>query len=190
MEAQRSALDVLAQNLALVQTADAAHPVHTLVPQFVSGPQGDDFAASLASLDVSDRDDDAADADDAAGAFGSVDEASFGPDSLDASDSLPGQIRFAGVRPSSVAVSGVDAVSEMGGVLGAQRSFEAGASVFDTGKRLIERLRTWGERWRPNRGHEPGSELAEHARPHAGPRRVPRRRASRNGPDHFHAARG
>ena len=47
MEAQRSALDVLAQNLALVQTADPKHPVHTLVPQFSSTPEGDEFAASL-----------------------------------------------------------------------------------------------------------------------------------------------
>jgi len=35
-------------------------------------------------------------------------------------------------------VTGVDAVSEMVAVLGAQRAYEANASVFDTGKRLIQ----------------------------------------------------
>jgi flagellar basal body rod protein FlgC len=139
MEAQRSALDVLAQNLALVQTADAKHPVHTLVPQFATTAGGDDFAAALDASDATDGDDD----DDSAGVPGSIEMASLSDvddtASDDVSNPLPGQIRFAGVRPSAVAVTGVDAVSEMVGVLGAQRAFEASASVFDTGKRLIEK---------------------------------------------------
>jgi flagellar basal body rod protein FlgG len=142
MEAQRSALDVLAQNLALVQTADAKHPVHTLVPQFATVPGGqDDFAASLAAVDPADGGDDDDD-EDSAGVPGSIEMASFGDDapaSDDVSNPLPGQIQFAGVRPSATMVTGVDAVSEMVGVLGAQRAFEASASVFDTGKRLIEK---------------------------------------------------
>lgn len=141
MEAQRSALDVLAQNLALVQTADPKHPVHTLVPQFTSTPEGDEFAASLAAAGQDFPDD-------APSALGSVEEASFDEGEMDhqgdgdttfAPGPLPGQIAFAGVRPSQTAVTGVDAVSEMVGVLGAQRAFEASAAVFDTGKRLIEK---------------------------------------------------
>lgn len=133
MEAQRSALDVLAANLALVQTADAAHPVHPLVPQFSSTPTDDDFAASLASLGVTQT------GDDGDFATGPDAEPSFAADLPDALDPLPGQVRFAGARPSPTAVSGIDAVSEMVGVLDAQRAFEADASVFDTGKRLIEK---------------------------------------------------
>jgi flagellar basal body rod protein FlgC len=144
MEAQRSALDVLARNLALVQSADAKHPVHTLVPQFATVPGSeDDFAASLAAFDPADGDlAEDGDDDNSAGVPASIEMASLGDDAAasdDVPNALPGQIEFAGVRPSANAVTGVDAVSEMVGVLGAQRAFEASASVFDTGKRLIEK---------------------------------------------------
>ena len=110
MEAQRSALDVLAQNLALVQTADPKHPVHTLVPQFTSTPEGDEFAASLAAADK------------ARAQFKQMKTA------LVAAEAELGQLAAA-----------VIATNEKLGVLGAQRAFEASAAVFDTGKRLIEK---------------------------------------------------
>ena len=62
--------------------------------------------------------------------------AEFGDDEATA---LPGEVAFAGARPSGQAITGIDAVTEMVSVLGAQRAFEANASVFDTGKRLIDR---------------------------------------------------
>lgn len=121
MDAQRSALDVLARNVAVAETAGRTHPVHPLVPQFaVAGDDdgdddGDGFAATLAGIGADMGD---GEGDDAA---------------------LPGQVAFAGARPSARAITGIDAVSEMVSVLGAQRAFEANASVFDTGKRLIDR---------------------------------------------------
>jgi flagellar basal-body rod protein FlgC len=47
------------------------------------------------------------------------------------------QIRFLGTQPQRGA--DVDAVTEMVSVLDAQRAYEANASVFDAGKRLMER---------------------------------------------------
>jgi len=46
-------------------------------------------------------------------------------------------VRYLGPSPQRGA--DVDAVTEMVSVLGAQRAYEANASVFDLGKRLAER---------------------------------------------------
>ncbi len=156
MDAQRSALDVLARNVAVAQTAGRDHPVHPLVPQFaVAGddaPDGDDgaaFAATLASFgggtSVENDSDDAQATDDASAATSDGSQAFFegagGVQALgdDDAEPLPGQVAFAGARPSAQSVTGIDAVSEMVAVLGAQRAFEADASVFDSGKRLVEK---------------------------------------------------
>jgi flagellar basal body rod protein FlgC len=141
MDAQRSALDVLARNVAVAQTAGRTHPVHPLDPQFaVAGEGGADddgseFAASLAaSLESAPSAEAALDAD------GAGDDAvDDGGAPVDDSAPLPGQVVFAGARPSARTVTGIDAVSEMVSVLDAQRAFEADASVFDSGKRLVEK---------------------------------------------------
>lgn len=128
MDAQRGALDVLAHNVALAQTAGPGHAVHPLVPELaVSGEEDpiDAFTASIPSEPTDDGDDD--------GGTPSMMQGVL------ANDPLPGEVRFAGAHPSPNAVSGIDAVSEMVGVLNAQRSYEANASVFDIGKQLIER---------------------------------------------------
>ncbi len=128
MDAQHSALDVLARNVASTQTADSAHPVHPLVPQF----------AVLADDDL---DDDGIDFNRLVGAVrgmpGNLDASAEDDDDDD--EPLAGQVEYAGATPSPRAVTGVDAVSEMVSVLGAQRSFEADASVFDAGKQLVSR---------------------------------------------------
>lgn len=131
MDAQKSALDVLARNVAITETASPDHPVHALEPQFaVAGEDdgdgnGDDaqFSAALASSSGG-----------APSPFGVDGESDDG-----AGTQLPGQVSFAGARLGKAAVTGVDAVSEMVAVLGAQRAYEANASVFDTGKRLVEK---------------------------------------------------
>ena len=131
MDAQRSALDVLARNVAMTQTADARHPVRPLEPQFAIATGDDDdapgddasFASALASVGGT-RDDDAV---------------AFGGDDDGAEAALPGSVAFAGARPGARVVTGADAVGEMVAVLGAQRAYEADASIFDTGKRLVER---------------------------------------------------
>ena len=63
--------------------------------------------------------------------------ADVGDDADDDEAPLAGEVSYAGARPSAQAVTGIDAVSEMVAVLGAQRSFEADASVFDAGKQLV-----------------------------------------------------
>ncbi len=129
MDAQHSALDVLARNVAVTQTADRTHPVHPLVPQF-------------AVLGADDADDDGVSFSRLVGGLTSapVDRDSIPDESIDADDKEPlaGQVAYTGAAPSPRAVTGVDAVSEMVSVLGAQRSFEADASVFDAGKQLIQ----------------------------------------------------
>jgi flagellar basal body rod protein FlgC len=177
MDAQRSALDVLAHNVQLVQTADRTHPVHPLVPQFaVADDDAADFEQTLSAAFGSSMSGDAGDADDSGGMTGPslgdagfADQPTLGSESgmaavaalpgagggvgADGSDgvsagpfelgddggALPGEVRFSGARASKAAVTGIDAVSEMVAVLGAQRAFEADASTFDTGKRLIEK---------------------------------------------------
>ncbi|MBD5606612.1 MAG: hypothetical protein IAI48_16195, partial [Candidatus Eremiobacteraeota bacterium] len=56
-------------------------------------------------------------------------------DSASEADDVP--VRYLGATPERGV--DVDAVSEMVSVLGAQRAYEANASVFDLGKRLAER---------------------------------------------------
>ncbi len=139
MDAQRSALNVLARNVAVAQTADRDHPVHPLDPQFAvagDGAADDDgaqFSAALAML----------------GSDAGADEVDAAPQTVeddaepqmpgDDAGPLPGQVVFAGASPGARSVTGIDAVSEMVAVLGAQRAFEADASVFDTGKRLVQK---------------------------------------------------
>ena len=120
MKAQRAAMDVEARNVALAQTGDVRHPAHGFVPQFASvlaasdadlpGPAAPDTAIE-ARMDESDG---SAAGDDAQGAV----------------------VAFAGVRPS---LQPIDSIGEMVSVLDAQRAYEADASVFDVGKRLIQR---------------------------------------------------
>lgn len=132
MDAQKSALDVLARNVALTESASPGHPVHTLEPQFaVAGEDDDDtgegdasFSAALASATTSEP---------------GFDDAGMGDGDAAMTQQMPGQVSFAGAQQSARAVTGVDAVSEMVAVLGAQRAYEANATVFDTGKRLIEK---------------------------------------------------
>jgi len=118
MDAQRGALDVFARNVALMQTADRAHPIHPLEPSYAVANDDDggidgEFAAELSRLS------------------GDGEEADDEP--------LPGAIAFAGSKPSATLATGGDAVAEMVSVLDAQRAYEADASVFDSGKRLVEK---------------------------------------------------
>jgi flagellar basal body rod protein FlgC len=144
MDAQRSALDVLAGNVAMTETADPKHPVHPMQPQFaIAGGDEDEsdgdateFAAALGTSVSFASYSPSADGD---GTSAGSDAGMDGGSDLDDDPAmLPGQVAFAGARPSARAVTGVDAVSEMVAVLGAQRAYEANASVFDTGKRLIQ----------------------------------------------------
>lgn len=119
MDAQRGALDVYARNVALMQTADRAHPIHPLEPSYAVANDDDggidgEFAAEMSRL------------------------SGDGDDSGD-DDVLPGAISFAGAKPSATLATGGDAVAEMVSVLDAQRAYEANASVFDSGKRLVEK---------------------------------------------------
>jgi flagellar basal-body rod protein FlgC len=112
MDAERSALDLAARNVAAAQATDGA-AFERLVPKFALAPsaQDDDGIEPPADLGDSPRDED------------------------DDADALP--VRYIG----STAERGadVDAVTEMVAVLDAQRAYEANASVFDIGKRLSER---------------------------------------------------
>jgi len=130
MGAQRSALDVLARNMATVQTATPAHPVHPLVPQFaVTGDSDGDASQSFRLALASDNP-----------ANDAFDEPAFDGAILGADENgLPGSIAFTGASPSPRAVTASDTVGEMVSVLDAQRAYEANASVFEIGKRLVER---------------------------------------------------
>lgn len=109
MDAQRSALDLAARNVAAAE-ADGAH-FERLVPRFSVATQAD------------------ADSPDSYEPPGELDDSTT-------ADATP-QVRYLGssVRRGSE----VDAVTEMVSVLDAQRAYEANASVFDLGKRLAER---------------------------------------------------
>jgi flagellar basal-body rod protein FlgC len=112
MDAQRSALDLAARNVAAAETTGAPGGFERLLPRFAVDPE------SQAADD--------ADGDAFPGGTGLDDEAN-GP--------LP--VRYLGAVPER----GVDAdaVTEMVAVLEAQRAYESDASVFDVGKRLAER---------------------------------------------------
>ncbi len=111
MDAQRSALDLAARNVAAAE-ADGTQ-FERLVPRFSVAP-----TASASEYEPPEEPaDDAADAADGG------------------EESVP--IRYLGAAPEHG--TSVDAVTEMVAVLDAQRAYEANASVFDLGKRLAER---------------------------------------------------
>jgi flagellar basal body rod protein FlgC len=129
MEAQRAALDVAAHNVAAAE-ADTTAFVR-LVPRFAVQPvssDAGDLAGMLADVPEDLAFESRADfaADERAG-DGSFAERAGGA----------GPVQFVGTSASPGADS--DAITEMVAVLGAQRAYEANASVFDTGKRLMER---------------------------------------------------
>ncbi len=111
MDAQRSALDVAARNVAAAQ-ADGSH-FERLVPRLrvSTEPAGGDPSPEAYEPPEAPDDSTGADAE------------------------LP--VRYLGTTAQSG--SQVDAVTEMVAVLDAQRAYEADASVFDLGKRLAER---------------------------------------------------
>jgi flagellar basal body rod protein FlgC len=111
MDAQRSALDVAARNVAAAEATPSAAAFERLVPRFALAPESPDDEP-----DATDPDPD--------------------PDGVkDAAEGLP--VRYLGAVPERGAT--VDAVTEMVAVLDAQRAYESDASVFDIGKRLAER---------------------------------------------------
>jgi len=111
MDAQRSALDLAARNVAAAE-ADGTH-FERLVPRFSIAPADGGAAAGAGGYEPPDDPDEA----------------------RESEQDVP--IRFLGsnAQPGS----SVDAVTEMVAVLDAQRAYEANASVFDLGKRLAER---------------------------------------------------
>jgi len=123
MDAQRSALDLAARNVAAAEATSDGHGFARLLPRFAVAPapaaDADAFAPARAAEIES-------------AAVGDAGAAGGEPD---AADDLP--IRYLGATVQRGAE--VDAVSEMVSVLDAQRAYEANASVFDLGKRLAER---------------------------------------------------
>jgi flagellar basal-body rod protein FlgC len=112
MDAQRTALDVAARNVAAAEV-DSGKAFTRLVPRFaVSDASADDTASDLQG--------------DMEGASGD-----------DESDDSAASIRFLGTQ--SQRGMNADAVTEMIAVLDAQRAYEANASVFEDTKRLMER---------------------------------------------------
>jgi hypothetical protein len=112
MDAERSALDVSARNVAAAEADGTAFT--RLVPRYAVTPDPED-AAGPDAYEPPDED--------------------LGDDAAAGGADLP--IRFLGATPQR----GVDAdaITEMVAVLDAQRAYEANASVFDLGKRLAER---------------------------------------------------
>jgi flagellar basal-body rod protein FlgC len=114
MDAERSALDLAARNVAAAQATPDRGSFERLIPKFAIAPQTDDDGDGVEPPDdlgdgiAGDGEDDA---------------------------SLP--VRYLGSTPERGV--DVDAVTEMVAVLDAQRAYEANASVFDIGKRLSER---------------------------------------------------
>ena len=116
MDAQRSALDLAARNVAAAEADGTAF--ERLVPRYALGPEPGDAAGPDAYEPPGDFDD------------------GIGDGEGDAADAgLP--IRYLGATQERGV--DVDAVTEMVSVLDAQRAYEANASVFDIGKRLAER---------------------------------------------------
>ncbi|HEY0799064.1 MAG TPA: flagellar basal body rod C-terminal domain-containing protein [Candidatus Baltobacteraceae bacterium] len=122
MDAQRAALDVAARNVAAAQAAPNGDFAR-LVPQFVLQDQSDDDSSVTEASEPQAPFDASFEDISGAGAPGE--------------DDATHVIRFAGTQRQTGA--DVDAVTEMVAVLNAQRAYEANASVFDTGKRLMER---------------------------------------------------
>jgi flagellar basal body rod protein FlgG len=119
MDAQRSALDLAARNVAAAEADGVAF--ERLVPRFAVAPAPSDPSDPDAYEPPQEGTDPLGTALDAA-------------DSTEAAD-LP--IRYLGATAQRG--SEVDAVTEMVAVLEAQRAYESNASVFDLGKRLAER---------------------------------------------------
>jgi len=117
MQAQRAAMDVDARNVALAQTGDVRHPAHGLIPQ---------FATALAAQSGGEPE------------FDAIEARMNGPEPGEDGDPARGGqvVAFTGVRPSA---QPIDSIGEMINVLDAQRAYEADASVFDIGKRLVQR---------------------------------------------------
>jgi flagellar basal-body rod protein FlgC len=115
MDAERSALDLAARNVAAAQATPDRGSFERLIPKFAVAPApGDD-------------DDD-----------GVQPPEDLGDDvSADGDDDGSMPVRYLGATPERGV--DVDAVTEMVAVLDAQRAYEANASVFDIGKRLSER---------------------------------------------------
>ena len=109
MDAQRSALDVAARNVAAAE-ADGSH-FERLVPRFAVATGGEA---------------------DVPGSYEPPEE----PGDAESAEAMP-PVRYLGAVPRRG--TEVDAVTEMVSVLDAQRAYEANASVFDLGKRLAER---------------------------------------------------
>ena len=116
MDAQRSALDLAARNVAAAEATNDGRAFERLVPRYAIG------AVPSADVGEFEPSDDARDSELASDGDGDV-------------ASLP--IRYLGATPQRGVE--VDAVTEMVSVLDAQRAYEANASVFDLGKRLAER---------------------------------------------------
>jgi hypothetical protein len=112
MDAQRSALDLAARNVAAAE-ADGT-TFERLIPRYAIGGAPD---AGIPDEPPDIPDD--------------------GASAADASDPSDLPIRFLGATSQRGAE--VDAVTEMVSVLDAQRAYEANASVFEVGKRLAER---------------------------------------------------
>jgi flagellar basal body rod protein FlgC len=118
MQAQRAAMDVDARNVALAQTGDVRHPAYGLVPH---------FSTALAAQSGGEPEVDAIEA--------RINDAPGGDDPGNAALD-GGVVAFTGVSRTA---QPIDAIGEMIDVLDAQRAYEADASVFDIGKRLVER---------------------------------------------------
>ncbi len=116
MDAQRSALDLAARNVAAAEATNDGRAFERLVPRYALG------ASPSADVGGFEPGDDVGESDLAADGDGDA-------------ASLP--IRYLGATPQRGVE--VDAVTEMVSVLDAQRAYEANASVFDLGKRLAER---------------------------------------------------
>jgi flagellar basal-body rod protein FlgC len=116
MDAQRSALDLAARNVAAAEATSDGQAFERLVPRFAVGAApGADATGIEPGDDVGDPD--------------------LAGDGEGDATSVP--IRYLGATPQRGVE--VDAVTEMVAVLDAQRAYEANASVFDLGKRLAER---------------------------------------------------
>ena len=132
MEVQRGLLDLAARNVAAAQVGGT---FERLVPRFAVRPlaeqasgalfeRGNDGSGGVDAIGVDD------------GAIG-VDDGAIGMDDGAIAGSEGSTLRLAGAVP--VRGGEADAITEMVAVLGAQRAYEANASVFDAGKRLAER---------------------------------------------------
>lgn len=122
MDAERSALDLAARNVAAAQATPDRGSFERLIPKFALAPSAGDDDGVEAPPELGDS------ADDSMGDAPGLDDEG-------AEASLP--VRYVGSMPQRGV--DVDAVTEMVAVLDAQRAYEANASVFDIGKRLSER---------------------------------------------------